>query len=271
MRCGRSYLMSKQVTWFEKYRPEKLSDYVCDKQSRKKYQNLINTNLNQHLLFGGDAGTGKTTLSEIICKTIDCDYLVINGSDETSVDDIRGKVRTFISTGSFTGSSVKVIIYDEMEYLSKSGQAMMRKFMEQFVHLSRFILCCNELDKVIEPLKSRCALMYLKPPKPSMVKERLRYILENENIEYSEEDLNDVVNVFYVPDNDFRRVINELQNNCIDGELLAVDKDLNSEYLRFYELFSKMDFDLNYHWKLEKNELVELQNLQKMNKFLIQR
>ena len=77
--------MDNQVTWFEKYRPSKLSDYVCDEQSKKRYEHLIKTNLNQHLLFGGDAGTGKTTLSEIICKTIDCDYITINGSDETSV------------------------------------------------------------------------------------------------------------------------------------------------------------------------------------------
>ena len=94
--------MDNQVTWFEKYRPSKLSDYVCDEQSRKKYQNLINTNLSQHLHFGGDAGTGKTTMSEIICRNIDCDYIVVNGSDETSVDDIRGKVKSFISTNSFT-------------------------------------------------------------------------------------------------------------------------------------------------------------------------
>ena len=66
-------------------------------------------------------------------------------------------------------------------------------------------------------------------------------------------------------------MINELQNNSIDGELLAVDKELNSQYKRFYELFSQMDFDLQYDWKLEENELNELKNLQKVNKFLIKR
>ena len=261
--------MDNQVTWFEKYRPSKLSDYVCDEQSKKRYEHLIKTNLNQHLLFGGDAGTGKTTLSEIICKTIDCDYITINGSDETSVDDIRGKVKSFISTTSFTGSGLKVIIYDEMEYLSKNGQAMLRKYMEDYVHRSRFILCCNELDKVIAPIKSRCSNIFLKSPTSKMVKERLKFILESEDVKYSESDLNDYINVFYVPDKDFRRVINELQSNSIDNELLATEKHIYPEYQRFYELFSKMDFDVQYDWKLEQSELIELKNLQKLNGFLI--
>ena len=258
-----------QVTWFEKYRPDTLSDFVCDDNSRKRYQHIIDTNLNQHFLFGGNAGTGKTTLSEIICKTIDCDYITINGSDETSVDDIRGKVKTFVTTSSFTNSSVKVVIYDEMEYLSKSGQAMMRKFMEQYVHLSRFILCCNELDKVIEPIKSRCAQMNLKPPTPILVRDRLKYILDNENIKYEIQNLNDIVNVFYNPSSDFRRVINELQNHSIGGELMKCDLSLNEDYNELITGFEEIDFNFSKSWKIGKDGVMNLLEHKKNGNYII--
>ena len=262
--------MNSIVTYFEKYRPKTLDEYVCDEQSRQKYQNLIDNNLSQHLLFGGEAGTGKTTLSEIICNSIDCDYLVVNGSDETSVDFIRNKIHNFITTYSFT-SDLKVVIFDEMEYLSKSGQALLRKYMEDYIHLSRFILCCNELDKVIPPLKSRCSQMKLIPPKPVLVKDRLEYILKSESIEYDGMVLNNYVNVFYTPENDFRSVINELQTNCIGGKLLDTDIELNPTYQRFMELFGIMNCNFKYDWKLEEDEMSEFIQLQRENKFLVKR
>jgi len=259
--------MINQVTYFEKYRPKTLKEYVCDEQSRQKYQNLIDNNLSQHILFGGCAGTGKTTLSEIICRSIDCDYLVVNGSDETSVDFIRDKIHNYITTCSFT-SDLKVVIFDEMEYVSKNGQALLRKYMEDYIHLSRFILCCNELDKVIPALKSRCSQIHMKPPKPSMVKDRLKHILKGENIIYTDRTLNDYVNVFYTPENDFRKVINEVQMNCINGNLIDTDIELNSDYQRFLELFKRIDFNLEYVWKLDENELNELKHLQKENRYI---
>ena len=263
----RIYSMINQVTYFEKYRPKTLKEYVCDEQSRQKYQNIIDNNLSQHLLFGGEAGTGKTTLSEIICSSIDCDYLVVNGSEETSVDFVRDKIHKYITTYSFH-SDLKVIIFDEMEYLSKNGQALLRKYMEDYIHLSRFILCCNEVDKVIPALKSRCSQIHMKLPKPSLVKNRLEHILKSENITYTDKTLNEYVNVFYTPDNDFRKVINEVQMNCINGNLMDTDVEINSDYKRFLDLFKKIDFNLEYVWKLDESELDEMKYLQRENRYL---
>ena len=116
----------------------------------------------QNLIFYGPAGTGKTTLAKLIVKNIDCDYLYINASDERGIETIRDKVSGFASTMSF--KPLKIIILDEADFLTIQAQASLRNVIEEFSQNCRFILTCNYVERIIDPLQSRCQTLKIVPP-----------------------------------------------------------------------------------------------------------
>ena len=146
--------------WVEKYRPTKLVDYVGNEHLKTKVEAFIENNDIPHLLLYGKAGTGKTTLAKLIVKSIECDYMIINASDERNVDTIRDKVRGFASSMGF--KKWKVVVLDEVDYMSYLAQPMLRNIMETFSSHCRFILTCNYVEKVIEPIQSRCQSFQIK-------------------------------------------------------------------------------------------------------------
>ena len=146
----------------EKYRPIKLIDYIGNDHLKETIGNFIKNGEIPHLLFYGKAGTGKTTLAKLITKSISCDVLSINASDESGVDTIRNKVKGFVSTVGF--KDLKIIILDEFDFMTPNAQAILRNLMETFSKKSRFILTCNYIDKVIEPIRSRCQEFQIIPP-----------------------------------------------------------------------------------------------------------
>ncbi len=140
--------------WVEKYRPQTLSEYVGNEIVKETIQQYLDTNDIPHLLFYGKAGTGKTTLAKLIVNTIKCDSMIINASDENNVDTVRTKVKNFASSVGFAG--FKVIILDEFDYMTPNAQAILRNLMETFSKHCRFILTCNYIEKIIDPIQSRC-------------------------------------------------------------------------------------------------------------------
>jgi len=202
----------------EKYRPTRLDEFIGNDAIKSAVAKHIETGNIPHLMFYGSAGTGKSTLARILAKSLDCDYLIINASDETGVDVVRTKVKGFATTRSFRDG--KIIILDEFDYMSISAQAMLRHLMEKFSNNCRFILTCNFIERVIEPIKSRCQIFNVVPPNKKSVAKHISKILKKEGIEYETSDLVTIVNRHYP---DMRQIINECQRQ-IDDDTLVLDK-----------------------------------------------
>jgi|TARA_B100000315_G_scaffold223052_1_gene227549 replication factor C small subunit len=200
--------------WNEKYRPTSLDTYIGNEHLKSKVSIFIETNDPPHLLFYGRAGTGKTTLSKIITKSIECEYLYINASDENSVDTVRDKVKGFASTLGF--QSLKVIILDECDYITPNAQAALRNLMETFSRHCRFILTCNYVERIIEPIQSRCQSFQIVPPSKKEVAIHLSDILTKENVKFEVDDIATIINGAYP---DIRKVINTSQRQVVDGIL----------------------------------------------------
>ena len=200
--------------WVEKYRPMDLSTYVGNEHLKEKVKVYLESEDVPHLLLYGKAGTGKTTLAKIITKNIDCDYMYINASDENKVDDVRNKIKTFASSVGF--KSLKVIILDECDYLTPNAQAALRNLMETFSKHCRFILTCNYVERIIDPIQSRCQSYKVVPPSRKEVAQQLVYILKEENCTFELDDIALIVNAGYP---DIRRVINSAQRQIVNGKL----------------------------------------------------
>jgi len=205
----------KHSLWVEKYRPNSLDNYIGNDHLKSKVSVYLESGDIPHLLLFGRAGTGKTTLAKLLVNNIDCDYLYINASDENSVDVVREKVKNFASTLGF--KDMKVIILDECDYITPNAQAALRNLMETFSKNCRFILTCNYVERIIDPIQSRCQSFQIVPPDRKQVAQHLANILNNENIEYDIKDIATIVNGGYP---DIRRVINGSQRQVVNGKLV---------------------------------------------------
>jgi replication factor C small subunit len=215
--------MKQHTLWIEKYRSQTLQQYIGNDAIKARIADCIANNDIPHLIFAGSAGTGKTTLAKLIVKNIQCDYLYLNASDENGIDTIRDKVKGFASTASF--QPIKVVILDEADFLTQPAQAALRNLIEEYSAYTRFILTCNYVERLIEPLQSRCELHMLKPPtKGAVAKHVCTNILEVEGVTYDIQDVVTIVNMFYP---DVRSIIKTLQQNTKDSKLTITTIDDN--------------------------------------------
>tara|TARA_B100000925_G_scaffold194405_1_gene147178 strand:+ start:113 stop:1027 length:915 start_codon:yes stop_codon:yes gene_type:complete len=204
----------------EKYRPTKLENYVGNENIKKSISKYLEQNDIQNLIFYGPAGTGKTTLAKLIVKNLECDYVYINASDERGIETIRDKVSSFASVASF--KPLKVVILDEADFLTIQAQASLRNIIETFSRTTRFILTCNYVERIIDPLQSRCQVLKVVPPTKKITALHLLKILDQENIRHTDEDIISIVNQFYP---DLRKCINAIQANTVDSQL-KLDKSV---------------------------------------------
>lgn len=212
--------------WVEKYRSKTLNDYVGDKQLKELIQKYIENNDPQNLLLYGTAGTGKTTLAKIIYNNLDCDFKYINASDERGIDTIREKVQGFAAAASF--KPIKIVVLDEADYLTVQAQASLRNIIETYSHSTRFILTCNFVERIIDPIQSRCQVFKITPPNKKEVALHVHNILNQENVQHEIEDLGLVINQYYP---DLRKILNTCQSLVIDGGQNDFYLKINKEIL----------------------------------------
>jgi DNA polymerase III delta prime subunit len=213
-----------EALWVEKYRPHTIADCILPDEYKSTFQSYVDRKEIPHLLLCGTPGTGKTTVARALCDEIGCDYLMINGSDESGIDTFRVKIKNYASAMSLGGGK-KVIIIDEADYLNpNSTQPAMRAAMEEFAHNCTFIMTCNFKNRIIEPLHSRCAVIEFKlrkEDKPKMAAsfmKRASEILANEKIPFDKAVLVEVVKKHFP---DYRRILNELQRYSVSGKIDA--------------------------------------------------
>jgi DNA polymerase III delta prime subunit len=247
--------------WVEKYRPTTLDTYIGNEHLKSKVSIYLESGDLPHLLLYGKAGTGKTTLAKLLVNNIDCDYLYINASDENNVDTVRTKVKNFASTIGF--KDMKVIILDECDYITPNAQAALRNLMETFSKHCRFILTCNYVERIIDPIQSRCQSFQIIPPSKTEVAKHLHNILIQENVMDNLEDIKVLVESGYP---DIRRVINSAQRNVVKGKLKLdtssiIQNDYKLKLLKILETQNKKNAFNEIRQLLADNKITDYADL----------
>ena len=216
--------MNTDFLWVEQYRPKTIDDCILPESLKNLFSSFIKKGELSNMLFSGTPGIGKTTVAKALCEQMNCDWIMINGSEEGGIDVLRNKIKNFASTVSLSGGK-KVVILDEADYLNpQSTQPALRGFVEEFHKNCRFILTCNFKNRIIEPLHSRFSNIEFKvnpkdkPKLASRLFERAIYILKEQNVSYEDKVLVELITKHFP---DFRKLINELQRYSVSGSIDA--------------------------------------------------
>lgn len=255
--------------WVEKHRPKTLEDIVLSQEIRSHFENFNEET--PHLLLWGPPGGGKSTLAKIIVNSVlKCQYLYINFSDENGVDTVRNKIINFAQIRSIDGKQ-KVVILEEADGASGEALRILRNVMEEYADTTRFILTANYLNRIIEPIRSRCLLFKLQPDIKDVVK-RCVNILQLEKI--SVEDNQKPLLLSHIEKNypDMRRIINDMQKFCVSGKLIIQEQNSFTEIVSYiYNALTSKISSLEIRKKIIENEKTFNADYQQLMKELFEK
>lgn len=199
--------------WVEKYRPKKLSDVAGQKPIIERLSAYVKAKNVPHMIFAGPAGTGKTTSALALSKELfgeswSQNFNELNASDERGIGIIRGKIKNFARTAPIGNTPFKIIFLDEADSLTTDAQAALRRTIEKYTHICRFILSVNYSSKIIEPIQSRCTMFRFKPLAAEEITHYIRKIAQKEKLEITKDGLETLI---FVSQGDLRKAINVLQ------------------------------------------------------------
>lgn len=246
---------NEHILWVEAYRPKTIDECILPDNLKQTFQTFIENGTVPNLVLAGPPGIGKTTVARALCEQLNSDYIIINGSLNGNIDTLRNDILAFASTMSFSGGR-KYVILDEADYLTNQTQPALRNFIEQYARTCGFILTCNYVNKIIEPLRSRCSVIDFAISKKETLKlagqffKRVCTILENEKIQYDKAIVAKIIENHYP---DWRRVLNELQRysvkGTIDSGILASSQTLSiNELIGYLKL---KNYEQVRHWVIE--------------------
>jgi replication factor C small subunit len=237
--------------WVEKYRPGKLDEVIGQERIVKRLKSYVEAKSMPHLLFAGPPGTGKTTCAlafvrELFGENWQSNFIELNASDERGIPVVRGKIKEFARINPMGEPGFKVIFLDESDALTPDAQSALRRTMEMYSRVCRFILSCNYSSKIIEPIQSRCAIFRFTPVDKTALVARLKTIAQKENLSIDEDALDSIA---YLANGDVRRAINILQTcSAAEGNItmdvvFQVTGHLKGDQLKeFMEHISRRDF-----------------------------